>query len=94
MNSRLRAGTAAARGNCQRRSPFAKRNYVDNTFTDQSSIVRFIEDNWLGGSRIGNGSADADAGTLANMFDWRSREGRRLFLDPSTGQPTQGGWGH
>jgi phospholipase C len=26
-------------------SPFAKRNYVDSTMTDQSSILRFI-DNW------------------------------------------------
>ena len=27
-------------------SPFAKRNYVDSRATDQSSIIRFIEDNW------------------------------------------------
>jgi phospholipase C len=71
-------------------SPFSKRNYVDNTFTDQSSVVRFIEDNWLGGQRIGNGSVDATAGTLTNMFDWDA-SGRRLFLDPSTGQPTSDG---
>ena len=31
-------------------SPFAKVNFVDGTFTDQTSIVQFIEDNWLGGS--------------------------------------------
>jgi len=27
-------------------SPWAKVNYVDHTLTDQSSILRFIEDNW------------------------------------------------
>jgi phospholipase C len=26
---------------------------VDHALTDQSSILRFIEDNWLGGKRIG-----------------------------------------
>src|SRR5580692_3437822 len=37
-------------------SPYAKRNFVDNTFTTQSSVVQFIEDNWLGGQRLGNGA--------------------------------------
>ena len=27
-------------------SPFAKKNFVDHTITDQSSIIPFIEDNW------------------------------------------------
>jgi phospholipase C len=27
-------------------SPWAKVNYVDHTLTDQSSLLRFIEDNW------------------------------------------------
>jgi phospholipase C len=44
-------------------SPFAKRNYVDHSVTDQSSILRFIEDNWNLG-RIGNQSFDAIAGSL------------------------------
>jgi phospholipase C len=26
-------------------SPFAKTNFVDHTLTDQSSVLRFIEDN-------------------------------------------------
>ena len=33
-------------------APSARHNFVDHTMTDQSSIVRFIEDNWLGGQRI------------------------------------------
>ena len=31
-------------------SPYAKSNYVDHTVTDQSSILRFVEDNWLAAS--------------------------------------------
>jgi phospholipase C len=70
-------------------SPFSKRNFVDGTFTDQSSVVQFIEDNWLGSERIGDGSADDVAGTLDNMFDFGQRSDRRLFLDPSTGEPVR-----
>jgi phospholipase C len=66
-------------------SPWAKRNYVDHAVTDQSSILRFIEDNWSLG-RIGNGSTDAIAGTLNGLFDFDGRsEGQRLILDPRTG---------
>ncbi len=68
-------------------SPYAKRNFVDGTFTDQSSIVRFIEDNWLGGQRIPGGSADGWAGSLDNMFDFHSHGDHTLFLKPSTGEP-------
>jgi phospholipase C len=75
-------------------SPYAKTNYVDGTFTDQSSVVKFIEDNWLGGQRIGDGSVDAQAGTLANMFSWSRSGNHRLFLDPSTGEPVSGHSGH
>jgi phospholipase C len=71
-------------------SPFAKVNFVDSTVTDQTSILRFIEDNWQLG-RIGNGSFDAIAGSLRQMFDF-DRESRapRLFLDELTGQPIGG----
>lgn len=67
-------------------SPFARRNFVDHSVTDLASILRFIEDNWNLG-RIGNGSADAIAGPLDNLFDFENR-GRsgRLILDPATGQ--------
>ena len=70
-------------------SPFAKKNIVDHTLTDQSSILRFIEDNWLFGERIQpNGSFDTIAGSLANMFDF-SRVGedepRKVILDVKTG---------
>jgi phospholipase C len=69
-------------------SPFAKENVVDHTVTDQSSILRFIEDNWKLGT-IGNGSFDALAGSLLNMFDFdhRDESNRRLFLDANTSEP-------
>jgi len=66
-------------------SPFARRNFVDNTLTDQSSILRFIEDNWSLG-RIGNQSFDARAGTITNMFDFGGQHRERLILDATTGQ--------
>jgi phospholipase C len=66
-------------------SPFAKTNYVDSTLTDQSSVVRFIEENWEL-PQIGNGSFDEFAGTLFNMFNFNSPGGSLVFLDPSTGQ--------
>ncbi|HSQ81922.1 MAG TPA: alkaline phosphatase family protein [Casimicrobiaceae bacterium] len=71
-------------------SPFAKANFVDGTLTDQSSILRFIEDNWNTG-RIGGGSFDVDAGPLTNMFDFDRHGGdaRKLLLDPRTGMPLQ-----
>jgi phospholipase C len=65
-------------------SPFSKRNFVDSTRTDQSSVTRFIEDNWRLG-RIGSGSYDALAGTLTNMLNFYRPNFRPLILDPTTG---------
>ncbi|MFZ0633816.1 MAG: alkaline phosphatase family protein [Acidobacteriaceae bacterium] len=71
-------------------SPWARHNFVDHTLTDQASIIRFIEDNWLGGKRIGSGSFDAVSGPVNNMFDFSHMENRRPFLlNPSSGEP---GW--
>jgi phospholipase C len=75
-------------------SPYAKRNYVDNTQTDQSSILKFVEENWQLG-RIGEheatpntNSADYRAGSLNNMFNFAPDAGTapKVFLDPSTGE--------
>jgi phospholipase C len=66
-------------------SPWAKENFVDNTLTDQSSILKFIEDNW-GLGRIGGGSFDEVAGSLWNMFDFRHPRERRVFLNPGSGE--------
>lgn len=52
-------------------SPFAKKNYVDHTLTDQSSVLKFIEDNWLAGQRVQpGGSFDTIAGTIQNMLSF------------------------
>jgi phospholipase C len=66
-------------------SPYAKINFIDHGIADQSSILRFIEDNWALG-RIGNQSFDSKAGSLMNMFDFTAAgHGLELFLDASTG---------
>jgi phospholipase C len=70
-------------------SPYAKSNAVDHRVTDQSSVLRFVEDNWLGGARI-DGSYDHLAGSLDGMFDWRRPSTRPLILDPATGAPAVG----
>jgi phospholipase C len=68
-------------------SPWAKQNYVDHTFTEQSSITKFIEDNWNLG-RIGNGSFDASAGSLNNMFDFNTSDSRSpaVILNDTNGE--------
>jgi len=72
-------------------SPWARVNYVDHTLTDQTSIIHFIEDNWLGGERVGDGSYDALSGPLTGMFDFSGRHrAPKLFLDPQTGEPAVG----
>ena len=66
-------------------SPYARKNFVDHTIADQSSICRFIEDNWRLG-RIGDFSYDAQAGSLLGMFDFRhGPRDERVILDPNTG---------
>jgi phospholipase C len=71
-------------------SPWARPNFVDHTTTDMTSVLRFIEDNWLGGQRIGNGSFDSIASSIGQMFDFsHMREDSKLFLNPSTGQPVE-----
>lgn len=67
-------------------SPFAKVNYIDHTLIDQTSVIRFIEDNWCLG-RIGGGSFDKFAGSILNMFDFKHPKAKPLFLDPMTGEP-------
>ena len=65
-------------------SPWAKRNFVDHSTSDQSSLLRFVEDNW-GLGRL-EGASDDMAGSLQGMFSFDDRPRRdRLLLDPSTG---------
>jgi phospholipase C len=70
-------------------SPYAKTNFVDHSITDQTSILKFIEDNWSTG-QIGNSSFDQLAGPLNAMFDFSGKNrADTLFLNPATGQPVK-----
>jgi phospholipase C len=70
-------------------SPWAKSNFVDHTVTDQSSILRFVEDNWLGGERIGAGSFDTIANPINNLFNFSSEQNSgQYILDVYTGEPS------
>jgi phospholipase C len=67
-------------------SPWAKANFVDHTKITQASVVRFIEDNWLGGERLGGGSFDATTGSIDAMFDFQGGgKNSKLFLDENDG---------
>ncbi len=68
-------------------SPWARQNFVDHTVTDQTSVIHFIEDNWLGGERIGTGSFDVIANSISQMFDFKKmRNNGVLFLNPTSGE--------
>lgn len=72
-------------------SPWARNNFVDRTVTDQSSALRFAEDEWQTG-RLGNGSFHQLAERIDNMFDfdrdWRDDADKKLLLNASTEKPT------
>jgi phospholipase C len=69
-------------------SPYTRENYVSGNLTDTSSVVKFIEDNWLHGERI-PGSFDASAGSLdapGGLLDFRTLPHfQPVILNPSTG---------
>ena len=72
-------------------SPWAQANFVDHTVTIQTSITRFIEDNWSLG-RIGGGSFDAIASPINAMFNFSNPNGpppntNAPILSPVTGLP-------
>ena len=71
-------------------SPYTRENDVSHNVTDQSSVVKFIEDNWLGGERIGGGSYDQIAGSLdgwGGLLDFHVRlQFSPVILDPTTGE--------
>jgi phospholipase C len=71
-------------------SPRARRNFVDHSVTDRRSVLRFIEDNWLKGQRIGQGSFDAITNSITQMFDFNRDDDDQgsgvPFLNPARGQ--------
>jgi len=68
-------------------SPYARENYVSHALTDQTSVLRFIEDNWLSGERMSATSFDRFAGSIEDMFDFAKPRRKTLILDPATGLP-------
>lgn len=71
-------------------SPWARPNFVAHNVTDQTSVLRLIEDTFLHGERIGEGSFDASSGSLDPMFDFSGTQPgntKLLLLHPSTGEP-------
>jgi len=63
-------------------SPFAKQNNVDHTVNDQTSILRFIEDNW-GLPRIGDQSFDALANSILGHLEFTMAHTKTMLLNPS-----------
>jgi phospholipase C len=80
-------------------SPYTRENYVSSNLTDTSSVVKFIEDNWLRGERI-PGSFDASSGSLdgpGGLLDfWTFPHFQPVILNPTTGAVVGGGgwWGN
>jgi phospholipase C len=74
-------------------SPWTRQNYVSDNLTDTTSVVRFIEDNWLQGERI-PGSYDAVSGPLdapGGVLDFHVRPHfQPVFLNPATGAVVRG----
>jgi phospholipase C len=66
-------------------SPWSKSNYVSHKQTDTTSVIHFIENNWLGGQRIGGGSFDAISGSLNRMFQFFAPRLKPVILNPTTG---------
>lgn len=66
-------------------SPYAKHNFVDHTMTDQTSVLKFIEDNWSTGQIPDPTSFDKRAHSLNNMFNFDDGDNSNLFLDYKTG---------
>jgi phospholipase C len=66
-------------------SPFAKQNNVDHVLNDQTSVLRFIEDNWNLG-QIGDQSFDAIANEILTHFDFNNPHFQTVLLNPTSGE--------
>ena len=58
---------------------------MDHTLNDQTSILRFIEDNWNVG-RIGDQSFDAIANPILAHFNFSSPHYGTVLLNPTSGE--------
>jgi phospholipase C len=75
-------------------SPYTRDNYVSNNLTDTTSVVKFIEQNWLHGETI-PGSFDKVSGSLdapGGLLDFNTKpDFTPLILNPTTGAVVKGG---
>jgi len=75
-------------------SPYTRENYVSRNLTDTASVIKFIEDNWLRGERLGNGSFDAISGSLdapGGVLDFYTLPHfTPVILNPATGAVVRG----
>lgn len=71
-------------------SPYAKSNFISHKVSDQSSVLKFIEDNFKTGSipdTLGQESFDAIANPVNDMFDFDNHGGTpKVCLDPTSGK--------
>jgi phospholipase C len=80
-------------------SPYTQENYVSGNQTDTASIIKFVEDNWLGSQRI-SGSYDAVSGSLdapGGLLDFNVRpHDTPVILNPTSGAVVSGDtwWGN
>jgi phospholipase C len=96
----IRVGTGSGRCGYSQRlpmlviSPYTRENYVSNDLTNTTSVVNFIEDNWLGGERI-KGSFDATSGSLYatnGLLDFNVKpHDTPVILNATTGAVESGG---
>jgi phospholipase C len=74
-------------------SPYTRQNYVSSNLTDTTSVVKFIENNWLHSERI-PGSFDATSGSLAaahGLLDFNvTPHLTPVLLNPKTGAVISG----
>jgi phospholipase C len=72
-------------------SPYTRANSVSNKLTNQASVISFIENNWLDGKRIGNGSYDEVSNSVGSLLNFHSRPNYRpVILNPTTGEVVSG----
>jgi phospholipase C len=66
-------------------SPWTRANSVNHQLVNTASIIRFVENNWLGGKRIGGGSFDSIPASIGGMFQFFAPRFDPVILDPTTG---------
>src|SRR6202167_3937411 len=75
-------------------SPYTRENYVTSNLTDTASVVKFIEDNWLGGESIA-GSFEKSSGSLyakgGLLYFNVTPHLTPVILNPTTGAVVSGG---